>query len=99
MEKDTQDQGSPLAFIVGLLAGAAAGVLLAPYANKENLNRLAEEAKSIKDQLDNGLADAGLLKVKGKKKKNKADTDDLLQGGGKKKKDKKKKKKDQNNNL
>lgn len=92
MEKDTQDQGSVLGFIFGLLAGAAAGVLLAPYAGKENLDRLAEGAKSIKDQLNGSLADTGLLKVKDKKKKKKAEPDLMLQAADKKKKNKKKKK-------
>ncbi|QHT66645.1 hypothetical protein GXP67_08235 [Rhodocytophaga rosea] len=98
MAQDNQDQPSLLGFIAGLLAGAAAGVLLAPYAGKESRKLLANQADSLKKQVNDtlGLGILDLPAVKAKKKKKKNVVEDT--GTGKKKKGKKGKKAKNKNN-
>lgn len=86
MAQDTQDQPSLLGFIVGLLAGAAAGILLAPYAGKESRKLLSEQAGSLKKQVNDTLGITAIPKLKKNKKKG-----DMLEDTGRTKKKKGKK--------
>jgi gas vesicle protein len=95
MAQDNQDQPSLLGFIAGLLAGAAAGVLLAPYAGRESRKLLADQAGSLKNQVNDTLGITSLPKVK-TKKKNKGNTAEDFDTGKKKKGKKGKKAKNKN---
>ena len=72
MAQDNQDQPSLLGFIAGLLAGAAAGILLAPYAGKESRKLLSDQAGFLKKQVNDtwGITDLPVVKRKKNKKGN-----------------------------
>ena len=44
-------------FLLGAALGAAAGILLAPYAGDDARKKLMDKANDLKDQLGNGLSD------------------------------------------